>query len=174
MSKIIFRKIAGKIVPIKIGSQAAITGNTATAARKITAHAIQGKEKVMVGNMNLTIPKKGASATVDSVNVEKKFQKHGLSRAMFKHAQEFLGRIGKKFMRSYELQHVAQVKIRTAAGKGPRGKAGTKFIGSGYGPYGEMSKKIRSGEAKRLIKNPGINGQSVSATTMIPKKYRKK
>jgi hypothetical protein len=165
---VIFRKIGGRIVPITIKGVKDATHDPrmTTLARKIVAK-VNGEQ---IGQMNLLIPKKAATSDVVNVAVEKKFRGHGISRALFKYSQKFLGRIGKKFMRSTELQHVAQVKIRQKAGK-------TVFVGTGFGPYGEHSVKKKGirgvALAKDIIKNPGINGRTVSATTMIPKKFRR-
>ena len=153
-------------MPIKISSVAENLYTGGTLGRRVLAHVINGAEKTQIGRVHLTIPKAGKHATIVMTAVEEKFRGHGISRELFKHAQELLGRAGKLFIRGDEIQHVAQVKIRRSAGK-------SVFIGTGFGPFGENNKKLKTGrEAIEIIKNPGRYGQTVHGTTMIPKKFR--
>ena len=183
LGRIIWRKIGGRVIPIKISNISDKMSNASSINGKIKYRSIVAKLQngEQVGKLNLSIPKKGVSASLLSVNVEKKFQKKGISKNLFHRATEFLSRAGKKFLNSNDIQHAAQIKIRSNYGLGNSIKAGGKykkrsrFIRDQVGAFGEKSKQIRASEAIDILKN-NRSGINIQGTTMLKnlKKLRKK
>ena len=175
LGRFIFRKIGGRVIPIKISNLAdevATASSKTNKYRKIIAKA--GEEQV--AKLNLEIPKKGKFATILDVNVEKKFQKKGISKNLFARAETFLSRIGKKFLRSNEIQHVAQIKIRRGLGRykaGGKMKSRTKLFVDQLGTFGEQTGKITRQEAIDLLKRGNPKGQQITATTLLRKRPKK-
>ena len=155
-------------MPISISSE------TSNESKKLVAHAVNKiGEKVKVGHMEITSPKKGISATLVHVKTEPHFRQKGVAGSLFNHALEELGAEGKKFIRTDSIIHPATAKIL--------GNKQTKFIGQGMGIHGSESKKITTRHAEeaskkifkgtsRSIKDPA----NIISTTMIPKKFRSK
>lgn len=170
MAKFIFRKIGGRVIRIAIKGEKA-GGDAFSTIRRITAVTSEGKR---AGTMYLDVPKKGISAFVQNVDVGREYRRHGISKQMFNYSQKLLGRARKKFIRSNELLHEAQLSIRRSQG------AKTKVIAHGVGQYGEQSKIVKPLQARRQIKalRTGIwtptSPSHHSATTMINKKFRLK
>lgn len=167
MPKFIFRKIGGRIVPIKISSEKAGVDAGHRLVRRVKAVARIDGDNLRVGTMFMNVPKKGPRATIENVDVLGKARKRGISGEMFDYAAKLLGRAGKKVIRG-ELLHPAQVKIRD--------KMKTALIGHGYPPHGEGVRKLNSKEAVLALKN--IKNwkfpSHVTASTIIPKKWWKK
>lgn len=191
LGRVIWRRIGrGKAIPIRISNVAdkIATESTWTKHRKIVAKLPTGEQ---IAQMNLRMPDKGKSATIVSVNVEKKFQNKGIGKNLFARATQFLERAGYKFLRAEDLQNPAQVKIRSGYGKYvsylkevngkkiPQSKNRTKYFGDQFGRYGEQKRRITKQDAISYIKQnhtPKGTGRQISATTMIKnlKKLRKK
>jgi len=173
LGRYIFRKIGGRIVPIKINNIADKIANASSRTdkyRKITATA-KGQ---LLGVLNLQIPKRGKSAIIKSVNVEKQFRRKGISKNLFARATQFLERAKYKFLRSDEIQHSAQIKIRKKYGRykaGPVKKNRTKFFADQFGAFGEETRRIDSLSATDILKY-NRSGRQITATTML-KKYKK-
>lgn len=167
MGKFIFRRIGGRIVPIKIsGEKAGDTGHKLI--RRIKADARIDGDTKRVGTMFLNVPKKGPRATIENVDVAAHARKEGIASELFEYAQRLLGRAGKKVVRG-ELLHEAQVKIRARSGK-------SAFIGHGFPPHGEGSRKLNAKEAVlavRGLKKSNVPSH-VTASTVIPKKWWRK
>ena len=169
----IFRRIGGRLVPIKIGSSKA-DAELLKLTRRVTATARIDGENKRVGTMFLSVPKFGTRATVQNVDVIGEAQKQGIATELFDHAKKLLGRAGKKVMRG-EILHEAQVKIRDKAGK-------SAFIGLGLGKYQETAAKLTADQAADALKNmrnikgrKSINQPStIIASTIIPKKFWRK
>src|SRR3990172_11191025 len=175
LGRVIFRKIGGRIVPIRIRNIADKVAQASSYVgvrhRKIIAEA-PGKN--IIGSLHLTVPLKGKAATIASVEVRKEFRKRGISKNMFERASQFLGRAKYKFIRSDDIQHVAQVNIRIKSGgkykAGEKMKSSSRFFADQFGAHGESTKRIQSVEARYLTKN-NPEGRIVTATTMINKKF---
>jgi len=161
VAKTIFRKIGGRIVPIRIGSVRLDTDLMGGKARDVFAKV----GDTVLGHARIVVPDEGKFATLDYVRVNHEFRGKGIGRSLFKHAQELLGRAGKSFLRADKIQHQAQVKIRASAGK-------SVFIGYGRGQAKKLSPLEAINEVKKLRK--GLDYRDVQATTMIPKKWRRK
>ena len=182
LGRILFRKIGGRIVPIRIKNVSdpiAGASSYANRFRKITAN-VKGQQ---VAALTLSLPKKGKTATLVDVRVEKEFRRKGISKNLFARAKQFLERANFKFIRSNELLSPAQVKIRNKIGgtykAGAKRKSRTKYFADQFGPYGEQTKRVSRQDAIEIIKQnktPASKGRQVTATTMLnklPKKYRK-
>lgn len=183
MGKFIFRKIGGRIIPIRITNvkdAVAQASSFGTKYRNVVAKLPDGQQ---VAKMALEIPKKGKHANVLSVNVEKKFQKKGISKALFQRATEFLERAGLKSLRSNDIQHVAQVKIRSQYGSYlrylkngiPKIKNRTKYFADQFPPFGESTRRITKQQAIDFIKQnktPRSTGRQISATTFLKKRKK--
>jgi predicted GNAT family acetyltransferase len=167
VSNFIFRKLGGRIVPIKISSEKA--GETATRLiRRVKAEARMDGATARVGTMFLNVPKTGPRATIENVDVVNMARKQGIASEMMDYAAKLLGRAGKKVLRG-ELLHEAQVKIRARLGR-------TAFIGHGFPPHGESSRLLNQKEASlavRTLKQSKIPSH-ITASTIIPKKWWKK
>jgi len=175
--RVLFRKIKGRIVPIKITNRDITPpGRSMYASRKREITAWLKDEKV--GKLELSVPRKGVSATLDNVSVGKEFRRRGISKNLFQRAVNFLQRANFKFLRSDELLSPAQVKIRrsqgvyriTKADGGYKRKLRTRFFADQFGPYGEQTRRITSHEAIRIIKENKTSygtGRLVTATTFI-------
>lgn len=189
LGRIIWRKIGGRIIPIKISNFADKSADSVIGLnkhRKIVATLPTGKQ---IGKMTIAVPKKGISAEVISVNVEKEFQKKGISKNLFHRAASFLERVGKKFLNSGNIQHHAQLKIRHNFGvghsirvKGMRDgklvtkyKSRTRYIADQFGVYGDESRIVKKDTAIDFLKNDST-GRQIKASTMISNinKLRKK
>jgi predicted GNAT family acetyltransferase len=176
LGRIMFRKIGGRIVPIKIlNLPNPKESNNFVKIRNIVA---KSDEFGQMGKLTLSIPKKGKSATIDNVMVDKEFRRKGISKNLFKRATDFLERTNKKFLHSTDMQHHAQASIRWKYGSykaGGKRKNRTKFFADQFGPYGEHTRKVSVRDAIEYIKqnkSPNSNGRLITATTMI--KRRKK
>ena len=172
--RVIFRKIGGRIVPIKFHNVADKAASTQfVKKRNIIA---TSKEFGHMGKLSLSIPKKGASADIDSVLVPSEFRKKGISKNLFKRATDFLERTKVKFLRSTDMQHHAQAKIRSGYGRykaGKKGKSRTKFFADQFGAWGEETRRVPFRDAIGIIKennSPRSTGRLVTATTMLRKK----
>lgn len=180
LGRLIWRKIGGRVIPIRIKNVADTIANASHQSKTVTWRQIKAltPEGQQIAKMTLEVPKKGKSATVVSVNVEKQFQKKGISKQLFARATQFLDRAGFKFIRSYEIQHVAQAKIRRAHGMykaGSKSKNRTKFFADQFGPYGEETRRVTAKDVVEILKqnkSPRSTGRLVTATTMIKKKKK--
>ena len=184
LGRVIFRKVNGRIVPIRIHNVADKIAEASTWSkhRKIIAKLPNGEQ---IAQLNLRLPDKGKSAELLSVAVEKKFRKKDISKNLFARAKQFLERAGYKFLRSSDIQHVAQVKIRKRAGRyvipkadgtGKLNRSRTRFFADQFGMYGEEKRRVISDEAIRILKEnqtPQGKGRQITATTML-KKFRGK
>jgi GNAT superfamily N-acetyltransferase len=168
---IIFRRIGGRIVPIKIGFQAIADVPGKLKSFDATRLMVATAEGKYAGSAHFRVPKTH-SVTLEDVRVAREYQRKGISKAMFREAMQTFGKEGKKFIRSNEIQHPAQVKIRSLLGKK------TVYGVHGVGLYGEESRKITRAAAldyaKRIQKGDVQGFSQITATTMIPKKYRGK
>lgn len=175
LGRILFRKIGGRIIPIRIKNVGDIAANASQIGIKSRKIVAQVGDKI-VGTLNLEIPKKGVSATIQSVNVHPNFRNFGIAKNLFDRAAKFASRIGKKFIRGEEIQHIAQIKIRGKFGWYKAGgipKRRTRFIADQFGPYGEHTRRIPSRVAKDILKGMNEQGRQIKATTML-RKLRKK
>ena len=149
-----------------------------TKIRKIIAEADTDEGKVFLGKMELRVPKKGKSATVENVRVEKEFRRKGIAKNLYERAAQFLERANKKFLRSSELMSTAPVKIRQKEGQfrvGGKARARTRYFADQFGPYGEQTRRIQSKAAIEIIKQnktPASTGRMVTATTMLKKRRK--
>ncbi len=174
LGRVLFRKIGGRIVPIKISNVADKAANASSYGdkfRHITAKLPDGEQ---IAKLNLRLEKKG-KATLVSVGVEEKFRKRGIAKNLFARATQFLERAGFKFLRSEEIQHGAQVKIRSSYGRykaGAKSKNRTKFIADQFGPYGEGKMRINRDLALEILKR-NYMGRQITATTMLKKAKKK-
>lgn len=175
LGRLMFRKIGGRIIPIRISN---IADDVATASvktdkyRQIVAKLPSGEK---IAKMNLQIPRKGKTATILSVNVEPKFTKKGIAKNLFARATAFLERAGYKFVRSDDLQHPAQAKIRSAYGRykaGSKGKNRTKFVADQFGQWGEGKKLVKKDSVLAILKDNFL-GRQITATTMLKKRVKK-
>lgn len=166
MAKTIFRKIGGRIVPIKIRGEK----NPASTSSGYISRSIRAKtEDQFVGKLNVGIPKKGKYIDVESIAVEKKFRRRGIAHQMMKYLEKIAGKSGKRFLRSDDLQSTSMVNIRKKLGK-------TRFFADQFGPYGEETRRISASQAKKFIrqnKTPESTGRLITATTMLKKKRKK-
>ena len=132
LGRYLFRKIGGRIVPIRINNIAdkISDANNMGGLRHRKIQAI-GDKGTYMGQLTLTIPKKGKTATIMDVRVPKQYQKKGISKNLFARATQFLERAKYKFLKSDEIMHPAQVKIRNKYGirrVGGKIKNRTKFF----------------------------------------------
>lgn len=179
VGRVVFRKIRGRIVPVVIKNindgAAAASSYAGNKFRKIVA---ETPDKQRLGTLNLLVPKKGKHAEVLSVNVEKEFRRRGISKQLFERASQFAARAGKKFLRSEDIQAVAQVKIRSSQGwfkAGNKLKSRSRFTADQFGPYGEKTKRIGPKTAIDFIKqnnSPASTGRQIKGTTMIRRKKK--
>jgi hypothetical protein len=177
LGRLLFRKIKGRIVPIRISNvrdAIAEQHSYGTKYRKIIAES----DKEFMGQLTLEIPKKGNKAYVKDVRVPKEFRRKGISKNLFARAKSFLERYGIGFLRSQDLQHPAQVKIRKKLGgmykAGAKKKSRSRFFADQFGPWGEETRRVMSKDAIDIIKN-NPTGRQVSGTTMLkPTRVRPK
>ena len=174
IGKIIFRKINGRIVPIRIKNVADKIAQASDAGGSRFRKIIESSEKHgFMGQLTLRVPPRGKSAEVVDVRVVEQFRRRGISKNLFARATQFLQKAGYKFLQSTDIQHPAQVKIRKQFGKayyaGGKRKAGSRFFADQFGPYGEQTRRITSKDAIDILKNNSL-GRQIKATTMIKKK----
>jgi predicted GNAT family acetyltransferase len=171
--KILFRKIGGKIIPIRFKNVKDLAAQESMPESKFRKILAEGPSGEIFGSMNLEIPKNKSFAWLESVQVEKKVQGKGIAKNLFKKASEFLKRSGVKFLRGSDIQSPAQVKIRAKQGRYKAGKAyksRSRFFTDQVGPYGEQSKRVISREAIEILKN-NKSGKLIWGTTYLkPKK----
>ena len=176
---VLFRKIGGRIVPIKVSNVKDAIADASSYGikhRKLVAEALHPAGKQYLGQMSLQIPVKGKTAVVQDVRVVEHARKKGISKKLFTEAQQFLGRAGYKFMRSGDIQHPAQVKIRRSVNRykaGGKLRTSSRFFADQFGRYQEETRRVSSIDAINILKN-NPSGRQVSGTTMIPKKFRGK
>lgn len=175
LGRVIFRRIGGRLIPIRISNVADAVATASSQTAKFRKIVAELPDKTRVGVMHLEIPKKGRAASVVAVNVEKTFRRKGVSKNLFARAQQFLSRAGRKFLRSEDLQHPAQVKIRKALGQGYKAggkrKAGSRFFADQFGPYQEQTKRVTSEEARAIL-SKNRSGRQVKVTTKIYKRKK--
>ena len=181
LGKIMYRRIGGRVVPIRIhnvADQISEASMPYAKFRKIVAKTDKGE---VLGTMSLTIPKKGKHAQIAGVEVRKEMRKRGISKNLMARAKQFLERANVGFLRSRDVQHVAQAKLRRGMGRykaGEKYKSRTKFFTDQAGPFGEKSRRVSRQEAIDIIKEnqtPRSTGKQVWTTTMLKKlKGRKK
>ena len=173
---IIFRKIAGRLVTITIKLEKGHTPGQFNLEKKIVAIANKGKGvkagEARAGVAHFRVPKSGTHVNLEDIRVPEKFREQGIAKEIWKHASKLFGRSGKKFIRGYDIQHPAQIKIRNMNAQK------TVFGVHGVGKYGEQSMKISKAQAQELtrhIQRGTRKGFSnVTATSMISKKFRGK
>lgn len=121
-----------------------------------------------IGDMQITHYPGYTDVGVGGVKVKPGFKKAGVSSALFKDALQKAQNLGASFIRTSELQHPAQVHIRS--------KYRTKFIGEGMGKFGEQSKILNKKEAISIIKQNASGNYSgtVKGSTMIPSDINKR
>lgn len=175
LGRYLFRKVRGRVIPIKISNVsdkiAEASDYSGSKFRKIIAKTDKGEH---VGQLTLRIPKKGKSADLIDVRVNKEFRRKGISKNLFARASEFLDRSGFKFLRSDDIQAAAQVKIRANQGRyraGRKFRNKSRFVADQFGPWGEQSRRVSPKEAIDILKN-NRTGRQVKGTTMIGGKYR--
>lgn len=158
LGTVIFRRIKGRIVPVKITSESGEPGE------RIFSAMLKRKR---VGGLRLKVPKEKKSALVDFVAVDSKLRGKGIASALLEKAAKFSDRAGKKFLRSGGLIHPGAVKNR----KNLPGK--TKFVRRTLGASAQ--KIVTPEEAKRIAKTGGSEKLSefVMSTTRI-KGFRKR
>jgi predicted GNAT family acetyltransferase len=110
MAKTIFRRIGGRIIPIRIGSEA--LGTNAGATRRLFSAKPEGSTHP-VSLAIVDFPKGKKHAKISAMNVTQKYRKKGIASDMFEQITDFSRRAGKKFVRSSNIEHPAQVKIRS-------------------------------------------------------------
>lgn len=166
MGKFIFRRIGGRIVPIKISSEKA-SKNTELLVRRVKAEARIDGETHRVGTAFVSTRKTGIRANLENVSVRGDAKKQGIGSELYEYAQRLMGRAGKKIIRSDSIEHVAQAKIQARAGK-------TAFIGGGY--PGATNRKLNAKEAQLAVKNlkTSLYPAYVTGSTVIPKKWWRK
>lgn len=153
----LFRKIGGRIVPIRISSDKIPHSNPSTRLRNVSAR-VNGQQ---VGSLKLDHASK-KFGHIDHVSVKPDYRKMGVGAALFEHAAKLLGKTGRTAIRSSYIEHEAQVKIRS--------KYRTTFMGKSL--EGKKA-KLSPQNAKDAVQY--LKGQvNVSATTIIPKKFRGK
>lgn len=183
VGRFIFRKIRGRIIRINIKNSADTVAQASSYAgdkfRKITAEVAEHSDDFgrpnVIGSLNLRVPKKGVSAELLNVEVAKDFRKKGISKNLFQRAVDFLGRTNMKFLRSEDIQHVAQIKIRRQHGAyraGTKLKNRAKFTADQFGPYGEETRRVNFRDAIDIIKqnnSPYSKGRQIKGTLMFKK-----
>jgi len=178
LGRVLFRKIGGRIVPIRISNVADKIADASSIGNKTRKIIATGHKGGFMGQLTLQIPKKGNKAYIQDVRVPKEFRRKGISKSLFARATKFLQRANFRFLRSSDLQHPAQVNIRRRAGvfkAGPKRKARSRFFADQFGQFGEDTRRVTSQEAKEILKN-NPTGRLITSTTMLkqlPKKYRK-
>lgn len=180
MSKIrVFRRVGGRIRSFlvdgakrvgKIVSEKATEENTSFFRERVGL-----KQRVFsfkqnnrtLGTLNAKFyaPNK-TTAVVDFVQVNKGYRGKGISNALFEDLLKFSKKAGIKNVRSESIENVAQIKIRA--------KHNTKFIGKGFGAYGEQTRIISAEEAIKILRTsnkkfPYSSKPVIQATTHIPK-----
>lgn len=178
LGRVIFRKIGGRIIPIKISNVADKIAQASDMGGSRFRKIIASSEKHgFMGQLTLRVPPKGNSAELVDVRVREEFRRRGISKNLFARATDFLKRAGYKFLRSNDIQHPAQIKIRKAFGKsysaGGKRKAGSRFFADQFGYYGEETRRVMSKDAIEILKN-NSRGRQISATTMIKRVKRGK
>lgn len=120
-----------------------------------------------IGTMDTLISKNHSTANVVDTRVYKPFRGQGVSKRMFKMTLQKLDEMGKTFLRSGEVLHPAQVKIRDGYK--------SKFLGFYIGKYQDEAKLLNSSGAIKLVEKSreGIYSGSVMASTMVPKDINK-
>jgi GNAT superfamily N-acetyltransferase len=139
-------------------------------AQKIVHQVEAWSKGTRVGSINVShYPKIGNDASVDGVEVWKEsFRNLGISSRLFKEALRKADSWGKSFLRTNEIQHIAQVNIRS--------KYKTKFLGTGLGKFQDLSKVIKADEARNIITANRLTSRymgTVKASTMVPKDINK-
>jgi rhodanese-related sulfurtransferase len=127
-----------------------------------------------MGQLTLKIPKKGKTADLIDVRVPKEYRRKGISKNLFARATQFLEKAGFKFLRSDDLQHPAQAKIRSAYGRykaGSKTKNRTKFTADQFGRWGEESKLVKKDSVIAILKD-NATGRQIKATTMLKKRKK--
>jgi len=165
--KIIFRKIGSRIIPIRISSVKLATGSNFYKERKVTASILEKGKRIFAGSAITQHGVRKKVATLKDVKVDPVFQRYGIGTALFEHVKELFGRAGTRFLRSDGIIHPAQVKIRS--------KYKTKFLGKGYGSYGEKSRLVGLNEAFDIVKpmKKADDYRILQASTRLSKKWRR-
>lgn len=180
LGRVIFRKIKGKVIPIRVNNVADTVTNSSEFNKKIHHRILNAKlpDGQQVAKMHLQMNRKTKKATILDVRVEKDFQKRGISKNLFKRTTDFLEKAGFKFLRGDDIQSAAQVKIRKGYGRykaGSKSKNRSKFFGDQFGKFQEETRRISSQDAIDYIKQnhtPRGTGRQISATTMIKKRKK--
>ncbi len=175
LGRVIWRRIGGRVVPIRISNTADKSAQASSYAGTKFRQIVAKVDGQQVGKLTLSIPKKGVSASVEHVVVEPKFREKGISKNLFARATQMLERIGKKFLRSEDIQAAAQIKIRRKYGRfkaGGKTKNRSRIIADGFPPYGEGTRRITKDHALEIMKN-NDKGQLVKMTTMLKKRQKK-
>jgi ribosomal protein S18 acetylase RimI-like enzyme len=160
MSKTVFRKIGGRIVPIKIGSKVTRNSMGYDMNRRIVAK-IDGKA---VGDLEFGKPYRlNKTLRVLNVHVDQAFRGNGIATALYDHLMR-LAKRSKKFnqIESTDIIHSAAVKARN--------KQGAEFFSR---TESGTQRKINFEKAMKLIEDPkyytGKNGKAIRALTKIKK-----
>lgn len=109
------------------------------------------------------IPGRYSHGNVMDTKVLDGYKKLGISKAMMKQTLKEADNLGVKFLRSNELRHPAQIKIRS--------KYTSKFIGQYMGKYSDETKVLSPKKALSVL-NSSLKGSysgTVAAVTKIPK-----
>lgn len=170
MGKTIFRKIGGRIVPIKLSSKQIETGAHFYKERLIqAAHAKTGE---LLGKAYVQHGTKKSTARITDITIREKFRGKGIGKALFKHIENLYSRAGFKFLRTQSaITNPIQAAIRASSN--------SRFLLRGVGQFGEQSKMIGGSEAvkylklKELGKLPSkLNHSHLEVTTKLLKKLR--
>jgi predicted GNAT family acetyltransferase len=152
--RIIFKRIRGRIVPIKIESR--VASEIGDSSKKILTVRASGKRRLF-GSMRTDVSPYKRAARVQDTLVNDKVRGAGLSTELFRETLEKLK--GMKFKSlAGEVQHPAQVKIRA--------KFKSRFYDQYSGPHGDRFKLMGAKEAESTVKKKGY----IMAVTRIPKK----
>jgi hypothetical protein len=180
LGRVLFRKIGGRIIPIRISNIADKIADSSRVGLLRTRNIIAtGPKKEFMGQLTLLTSSRGKAAYVQDVRVPKEFRRKSISKNLFARATQFLERTGAKFLRSDDLQHPAQIKIRnrygfykvrTSEGK-IKLKNRTRFFADQFGPFKENTRRVSWRDAIEILKR-NLDGRQITATTMLRKRKK--
>lgn len=153
MSKIIFRRIGGRIVPVKISS---VKSNAAMGWHKMR-NMIAKVEGKVVGSLSFG-PKmyKPKTFKIGEVSVDKAFQKKGIAGQLYKRLHEFAKKAGATKIESTQIISPAALKLRN------------KFDSSFYSlGKGNRKRKISYEQAQKILRTKSVS--NLRAITKVKK-----
>jgi GNAT superfamily N-acetyltransferase len=110
VARTIFRRIGGRIIPIRIGSTKVGQAMGYAKQREITAK-VGGKT---IGSLSAGVPIRGIKKTLKAMDldVDREFQKKGIGTALFQHLTELAKRAGYTRIKGTQLVSENAAKIR--------------------------------------------------------------